>query len=332
MTTTPATQALLPVTPEDFKEAARQLGYPPDITRDDVRYWDGGVKLAEVDQRAKDLARHRQDHSLPGDVLRAAFDAGCEAGIKSYGGGNVRANWDIKWREYVAALTPSALSGDVGMGATTKGPWRVGQPDMHRIHPDWRDENGNVLSECYHRNGHPLTIATFANVDDAYFVVGLVNAGAPAPSPSGNIRDAAKRALVILERNLHRQTEKCDDAVNILRAALTPSAMSTDWAASGIPDEAIEAGIEAWQAANHEMTARELSTTPEDMRDWDDGMIVAAIFKAVTRAMSGASALSGDADIARDLQLARLGDYPGAAGVKRMAAAIDAMSGDAGGK
>ena len=35
------------------------------------------------------------------------------------------------------------------------------------------------------------------------------------------IKQAAQRALQILERNLHRQTEKCDDAIMILRAALS---------------------------------------------------------------------------------------------------------------
>ena len=38
------------------------------------------------------------------------------------------------------------------------------------------------------------------------------------------LREATQRALSILERNLHRQTEKCDDAVRILRAALTKGA------------------------------------------------------------------------------------------------------------
>lgn len=75
-----------------------------------------------------------------------------------------------------------------------------------------------------------------------------------------------------------------------IRAALTPSALSSDWIASGIPDDAIEAGIEAWRAADVEMEAREKSANPEDMTDWDEGMIVAAIFKAVSRAMSGDAA------------------------------------------
>lgn len=38
--------------------------------------------------------------------LRSAFDAGCAAGIKGYGGGNVKANWEIRWTEYLALYTP----------------------------------------------------------------------------------------------------------------------------------------------------------------------------------------------------------------------------------
>lgn len=80
------------------------------------------------------------------------------------------------------------------------------------------------------------------------------------------------------------------------RDALTPSALSANWIASGIPDDAIAAGIEAWRAADVAMKAREQSANPEDMTDWDEGMIVAAIFKAVSGAMSGASALSGEGE------------------------------------
>lgn len=40
-------------------------------------------------------------------------------------------------------------------------------------------------------------------------------------SQTDRLREAVVNALKILERNLHRQTEKCDDAVNILRAALS---------------------------------------------------------------------------------------------------------------
>lgn len=176
------------VTPEDFKEAARQLGYPPDITRDDIRYWDGGVKLAEVDQRAKDLARHRISHSLPGAV---GIDRDTAQAI-------YRARRSVEGYDHVQA--------------------KLKNSDLR----------------------------------------------------------------ILLERL---------DALT----ALTPSALSPDWIASGLPDEAIEAGIEAWRAADVAMEAREHSANPEDMTDWDEGMIVAAIFKAVSRAMPAPSALSGDA-------------------------------------
>jgi len=57
---------MVAVTPEDFTLAARHLGYPPDITRGDILYWDGGVKLAEVEERARDYARHRHQSGRTG--------------------------------------------------------------------------------------------------------------------------------------------------------------------------------------------------------------------------------------------------------------------------
>ena len=56
--------------------------------------------------------------------------------------------------------------------------------------------------------------------------------GRPSPIKSvtklramnAELTEAVSRALKILERNLHRQTEKCDDAVTILRKALIEAA------------------------------------------------------------------------------------------------------------
>lgn len=53
---------------------------------------------------------------------------------------------------------------------------------------------------------------------------------------------------------------------------------------AGLSDEAIQAGIAAWDAAKHDME----NYVSGETADWDEGMIVAAIFKAVGRA-----ALSG---------------------------------------
>ncbi|WP_257556498.1 hypothetical protein [Sphingobium sp. CFD-2] len=58
-----------------------------------------------------------------------------------------------------------------------------------------------------------------------------------------------------------------------------------DWICAGIPDEVIEAGCDAWDRARQEMEDREASDQPEAYRDWDDGMIVAAIFKAMSAAL-----------------------------------------------
>lgn len=58
-----------------------------------------------------------------------------------------------------------------------------------------------------------------------------------------------------------------------------------EWICFGISDEAIQAGIEAWEDASAQMAAREVAEDPENHTDWDEGMIVAAIFKAVGRAL-----------------------------------------------
>lgn len=49
----------------------------------------------------------------------------------------------------------------------------------------------------------------------------------------------------------------------------------------GVPDAAIWAGIEAWDAAKHDME----NYVSGETADWDEGMIVAAIFKAVIHAI-----------------------------------------------
>ena len=62
------------VTQADFAMAATQLGYPPDITRADISYWDGGTKLDAVDKRAKELADYRLAHSGEGRSNGAGED------------------------------------------------------------------------------------------------------------------------------------------------------------------------------------------------------------------------------------------------------------------
>lgn len=136
MTTTPATQALLPVTQSD---------------RDALEALDDAVGfLTEIERPIvlQAFARHRQAPSLPGDVghLKAVLDAAVEAAkvvevcailaTKYDGKGNasiangtgaaahrvsaayekhmVRISTAIT--ELAAALTPSALSGDAGEG------------------------------------------------------------------------------------------------------------------------------------------------------------------------------------------------------------------------
>lgn len=50
---------------------------------------------------------------------------------------------------------------------------------------------------------------------------------------------------------------------------------------AGISEDAIWAGVEAWQQADREMNEYVSGVST----DWDEGMIVAAIFKAVARAI-----------------------------------------------
>jgi hypothetical protein len=52
-----------------------------------------------------------------------------------------------------------------------------------------------------------------------------------------------------------------------------------NWIAAGVPDEAIEAGEQAWEKARHDLE----NYVSGETSDWDEGMIVAAIFKAVGR-------------------------------------------------
>lgn len=67
----------------------------------------------------------------------------------------------------------------------TKGPWGVGA-DLIRIHPNWRDDHGNMAAACVHRNGYIKTIASVGKEDgdwrdileqtgDAALIVAAVN-------------------------------------------------------------------------------------------------------------------------------------------------------------
>jgi hypothetical protein len=53
-----------------------------------------------------------------------------------------------------------------------------------------------------------------------------------------------------------------------------------NWIAAGIPDHVIEAGMEAQDKAQNDLANYVSGVTP----DWDEGMICAAIFKAMLRA------------------------------------------------
>lgn len=56
-----------------------------------------------------------------------------------------------------------------------------------------------------------------------------------------------------------------------------------DWICAGIPDAVIEAGMAVQDKVRHDLDNYIAGETP----DWDDGMICAAIFKAMLRAALG---------------------------------------------
>ena len=66
-------------------------------------------------------------------------------------------------------------------------PWRQGQPDSRKVHPHWRDSDGNDRDDCLHKNGWAKTIATVGKEEgdwrdalrqhaDAALIVAAVNA------------------------------------------------------------------------------------------------------------------------------------------------------------
>lgn len=52
------------------------------------------------DEEERSFAIIRNAAERLNEVEREAFYAGCEAGIKNYGGGNIRANWDQQWEAF----------------------------------------------------------------------------------------------------------------------------------------------------------------------------------------------------------------------------------------
>lgn len=121
----------------------------------------------------------------------------------------------------------------------------------------------------------------------------------PAPSQHSELADI-ERAREIAGQVLPAEKAQLDsgayDRTSTVQAALIalrqpPSdgmrgllADDPDNICTGIPDAAIEAGVAAWDNAREEMQAREQALDPENHNDWDEGMVVAAIFKAIARA------------------------------------------------
>lgn len=70
--------------------------------------------------------------------------------------------------------------------------------------------------------------------------------------------------------------------IRLLEAVLTDD---PNWVCAGIPDKAIEDGIAKWDQIQSEMD--EANYVSGETTDWDEGMIVSAIFKTVARSILG---------------------------------------------
>ena len=110
---TDATQVLLPVTPEDYALAETVVCASNIVSHD-------GYYEVDIDRAAAAIARHRQAHSLPGDVgmreLIRELLPYAEAASTSCASNDdymILCGLIDKAR---AALTPTALSGDAGEG------------------------------------------------------------------------------------------------------------------------------------------------------------------------------------------------------------------------
>lgn len=101
--------------------------------------------------------------------------------------------------------------------------------------------------------------------------------------------------------NLEREIAEMQARLAELRAK------EPDWIGAGIPDEAVEAGIAAWDKANHDLQNYVSGVTP----DWDEGMICCAIYKAMAPHMPApVTGASPQPDEVRDFakMLLRLSD------------------------
>lgn len=112
-----------------------------------------------------------------------------------------------------------------------------------------------------------------------------------ATSPDGDAVEALRKAAQnVLDRGYVSESieEERSDHLALKQALSALANHSPDaggvgeaCVCDGIPDEVIEAGISAWDAAKHDMENYVSGVTT----DWDEGMIVAAIYKAMIAAL-----------------------------------------------
>jgi hypothetical protein len=100
----------------------------------------------------------------------------------------------------------------------------IGWPADQYQHKASMDTARRILATLTAPPTSELVDAKQADTLHSAYIASLDSLTLPTSGERMRLREAAQRALSILERNLHRQTEKCDDAVRILRAALTKGA------------------------------------------------------------------------------------------------------------
>ena len=110
-------------------------------------------------------------------------------------------------------------------------PWRQGQPDSRKVHPHWRDSDGNDRDDCLHKNGWAKTIATVGKEEgdwrdalrqhaDAALIVAAVNALPELlamAEENARLRAALKRAEEIAALVDHVEFYTAENAIRDLQ-------------------------------------------------------------------------------------------------------------------
>lgn len=312
--TTPSPEGLQEPALREALQAAYEAG-----AMDVHQYWQNNPGEAprgdpEFEEAAKDCASDLlaslPTPPVPHDHgLRDAFEAGFSAGV-DYLGVPSGDNMSEAWAKY--STLPQQAATDEGEGleqAKSEGmdeaatfcietlAKALGVDDYEQADGSetW---DGDVAGTIYN-----VLKAGRVYDDEDGRVARLDDVSTPTSQPPAAetrlraIEQAACRVLDAIDtcRNSHTEEHQVtagaelDEATENMRASLTqpePTAQHGSeeveaWICDGLPDAMIEAGCGAWDKARIEMQDREASDQPEAYTDWDDGMIVAAIYKAM---------------------------------------------------